>query len=82
MRAVASGKFLDAPGGIDEFLFAGKEGMAGGADTNADVALGGAGMINGSAGTGDRRFDVVGMKISFHKKRDRKNITDKVSRKR
>lgn len=74
--AVAAGEFLDASGGINEFLFAGEKGMARRADTDLDVALGGTGVVNGPAGAGDRRFDVIGMDISFHSEKGNETITE------
>ena len=69
LGAVTAGELLDAACSIDEFLFAGEEGMAGSADTDADIAFGGASHVVGSASAGDRRLDVVRMDVSFHKMR-------------
>jgi hypothetical protein len=56
-----------AAGGIHEFLLAGKEGVAGGADFYADVALmGGAGDEGVAAGAMDADFAVMGMNGCFH----------------
>ena len=64
--AVATGEFLDPAGGIDEFLLAGKERMAGRADTDLDVALGGTSAIISAAGATDDALVIVGMNICFH----------------
>ena len=37
--AVTALEFVDASGGIDEFLFTGEKGMAGGANTDFDVVV-------------------------------------------
>ena len=69
--AETAGEFLDATGGIDEFLLAGEEGMAGGADADLEIAAGGAHMINGATGAGDGGLDVFWMNLCFHgSKRD------------
>ncbi len=48
--AEAAVEFLDAAGGIDEFLLAGEEGVAGGADADFEFTTGGAHVVNGAAG--------------------------------
>ena len=69
LRAVAAGELLDAACGVDELLLARKERMAGGANTDANVAFGRASVVVGPASAGNRRFNVIGMDISFHKMR-------------
>jgi len=55
------------PGGVHELLLAGKEGMAGGADFYADIALvGGAGNEGVAAGAMNANFAVMGMNGCFH----------------
>jgi hypothetical protein len=56
--AVTAGEFLDASGGIDEFLFAGEKRMASGADTDSNVTPRGAGVIDRAA-----RADHIGLVI-------------------
>lgn len=64
-------EFLDAAGGIDEFLLAGKEGMACGADADLEVTPGGAHVINGAASAGDGGLFVFWVNLCFHgSKRD------------
>ena len=57
---------LDAACRIDELLLAREKRVAGGADADLDVALGGAGVINSAAGATDRGLVIVGMNICFH----------------
>ena len=63
---VTARELLDTAGGVDELLLASEEGMAGRADANLDVALGGAGVVNGPTSAGDRGLLVIGMNICFH----------------
>src|ERR1039458_8341792 len=64
---VLAAETLDAAGGVHELLLAGKEGMAGGADFYADVALvGGAGDECVTAGAMHADFAVAGMDGCFH----------------
>src|SRR5208282_3243179 len=64
---ILAAEALDAAGGVHELLLAGKEGMAGGADFYADVALvGGAGGKCVTAGAMHPDFAVVGMDGCFH----------------
>jgi hypothetical protein len=64
--AEALREFLHASGGIDELLLAGEKGMAGRANTEAQVLFSGAGMIDGAAGADDLAFHVFGVDIGFH----------------
>jgi len=64
---VLSAETLDAAGGVHELLLAGKEGMAGGADFYADVALvGGAGDECVPTGAMHADLVVAGMDGCFH----------------
>ena len=63
---VTAGEFLDASGGIDELLLPGEKGMAGRTNTEADVLLGGACMIDRAASADDLAFHVFGVNIRFH----------------
>lgn len=63
---VASGEFLDAPGGIDELLLPGEEGMASCTDADLQIALRGAGVINGAASASDGGLFVFRVNICFH----------------
>ena len=64
---VLAAETLDTTGGVHELLLAGKEGMAGGADFYADVALvGGAGGEGVTAGAMHADLAVAGMDGCFH----------------
>jgi len=64
---VLAAEALDAAGRVHELLLAGKEGMTGGADFYADVALmSGTGDECVAAGAMDANFAVVGMDGCFH----------------
>jgi len=64
---VLAAEALYAAGGVHELLLAGKEGMAGGADFYADVALvGGAGGKCVSAGAMHADLAVAGMNGCLH----------------
>lgn len=65
--AVAAGELLNATRRVDELLFTGEVGVAGCADTDLDVVLGGAGLVGGSAGTDDGGIVIIGMEAGFHK---------------
>lgn len=62
-RAVTTLEFIDASGGIDEFLFASEKGVAGGANTDFDVVVRRARTIRRTASTHDDGFDVIGMNV-------------------
>ena len=64
--AVALGEFLNATGGIDEFLFAGKKRMAGRADTDSNVAPGRARLVNRAACANDVGLVIFWMNACFH----------------
>ena len=64
--AVALGEFFDATGGVDEFLFAGEKRMTSGADTDSNVALGRAGMIDRAARANDVGFVIFWVNACFH----------------
>src|SRR5450759_6472 len=64
---VLAAETLDAAGGVHKLLLAGKEGMAGGADFHADVALvGGAGGKCVTAGAMHADLAVAGMDRCLH----------------
>src|SRR5262245_55763718 len=64
---VLSLESFDAAGGIDQFLFAGKEGMAFRADFKMDFRLRRAGLKGFAACASDDRVDVVRMYVCFHR---------------
>src|SRR5678816_1786266 len=57
---------LDAPGGVQEPLLAGEEGVALGADLHLDGRHGGAGVDDLPAVAGDRGVNVVRANASLH----------------
>ena len=63
---VTARELLNATRGVDELLLAGEERMARRADADFDVALRGAGVVNGAARARDRGLLVIGMNICFH----------------
>ena len=64
--AVALGEFFDAAGRVHKFLFAGEKRMAGGADTDSNVAPGRAGVIHRAARANDVGLVVFWMNACFH----------------
>lgn len=74
--AVTPREFLDAASGVDELLLAGKEGMAGGADADLNVLLGGTSVIDRSAGAGNLGLAIIRVNVRFHGK----TWADKVAR--
>src|SRR5213080_969833 len=64
--AVTTREFFHAPGGVDEFLFAGKKRMAGSADADFNVSFGRAGVINHAARANDIGLLVIGMNFRLH----------------
>lgn len=63
---IAARVFLDASRGIDELLFPGEKRMAGGADANFNVLLGGAGVVDSTARAGDVGLEILWMNVRFH----------------
>ena len=59
-------ELINTPAGINEFLFAGKERMALGADFNRHITFGGTGLHRFAASALDRGFFILGMNSSFH----------------
>jgi hypothetical protein len=64
-------ELVHSAGGIDEFLLAGVEGMAGVANTEENGVLGGAGLDHVAARATDFRCLILRMNVSFHKKGSR-----------
>ena len=65
--AIALVEAIDAPGSIDELLFAGEEGVASRANFDVQVALlGGAGMERLAASAGNCYIDVFWVNSWFH----------------
>ena len=63
---VATVELVDTARRIHEFLFAGEEGMALGADADLVLGTGGLDMPHLAAGASDDRVTVSGMEILFH----------------
>jgi hypothetical protein len=66
LHAVAFLEPFNTPCGVDQFLLAGEERMAGGADLRADFLLGGAGLKIVAAEAFDGNFVVLGVDSFFH----------------
>jgi hypothetical protein len=64
--AVALGEFLNATGSIDKFLFAGEKRMAGGANTDSNVAPGRAGVIHRAARANNVGLVILWVNACFH----------------
>src|SRR5438046_7385287 len=75
--AVTTHEFFHAPGGVDEFLFAGKKRMAGGADADFNVSFGRAGVINRAARANDIGLLIIGMNVRLHIKKRAENLAAK-----
>ena len=56
----------DTSAGVDDLLLTGQEGVALGAHFHADVLFGGAGGIDGAAGTANGGLLVIGMNTCSH----------------
>ena len=59
-------ELVNASAGVDQLLLAGIERMALGADFNENVLLGGAGLIDGTAGAADLGLLIIRMDSGFH----------------
>jgi len=72
--AETPGEFLDAASRVDKLLLAGEEGVTSRTDTEAEILLGGAGMVDRTAGADDLTFHVLGVDIGFHGSAKRSSI--------
>jgi hypothetical protein len=73
---ISASEFFDAASRVDEFLFTGEKGMAGGTDTNFDIAASRPSAIDSATCADDRGLRVVRMDISLHVcKKEFKTIT-------
>ena len=75
--AVTAREFFHAPGGVDEFLFAGKKRMAGGTDADFNVSFGRAGVINHAARANDVGLLIIGMNVRLHIEKRVENLAAK-----
>src|SRR5213595_2682780 len=75
--AVTTREFFHAPGGVDEFLFAGKKRMAGGADPDFNVSFSRAGVINRAARANDIGLLVIGMNVRLHVEKRAESLATK-----
>ena len=65
-HAVTLLELINTSAAVNEFLAAGVEGVALGADLNGDVLLGGAGLDDFAAGASDGSLLVIGMDSFLH----------------
>jgi len=65
---VLSSETFDAAGGINQFLLARKEGVAGGTNFNLYILDGGTGFDNIPAGAANLRRLILGVYLLFHAK--------------
>src|SRR2546430_11897524 len=63
---LAPREFLHPPGRIDELLFPGEKRMAGGANTDFNVPLGRARVIDSAASADDIGLVILRMNVRFH----------------
>ena len=66
LDTVLAVELINAAAGVNELLLAGVEGMALGADLNADAGAGGAGLDSGAAGALDNGGLIVRMDSCLH----------------
>src|SRR6266700_7335660 len=71
---VTAGKFLDAPGGIDELLFACEKRMTSGTNTDLNITARRAGVINHAARTDDIGIVILWMNACFHLQKGARNV--------
>jgi hypothetical protein len=72
--AVPAGKFLDAPGSIHEFLFAGEKGMTSGANTDLNIAACGASVIHRTACAHHIGLVILWMNTGLHLWKGARNL--------
>ncbi len=72
--AVSLGEFLDAPGGIDELLFASEKRMTSGTNTDLNIPPRGTGMIHRPARTNDIGLVILWMDTRFHVRKGARNL--------
>ena len=73
---ITASEFFDPAGGVDEFLFTSKIGMASGTNTNLDIAASRPSAINSATCTDDCGLCIVRVDISLHGfKKEFKSIT-------
>jgi len=75
--AVTAREFFHAPGGVDEFLFAGEKRMARSADPDFNVSFSRAGVINRAARANDIGLLIIGMNIRLHVEKRARNLAAK-----
>ena len=71
---VTTRELFHAPGGVDEFLFAGKKRMAGSADADSNISFGRASMINRAARANDIGLLIIGMNVRLHVEKRAQNL--------
>jgi len=75
--AVTTREFFHAPGGVDEFLFAGEKRMARGADPDFNVPFSRAGVISRAARANDISLVIIGMNVRLHVEKRAQNLAAK-----
>ena len=73
--AIAASEFLDAPGSIDELLFAGEKGMTSGTNTDLNIATRGAGVIHRATRTDHVGLVILWMNACFHLSNGTRNVS-------
>src|SRR5438132_3593313 len=71
---VAAGEFFDAPGGIDELLFAREKRMTSGTNTDLNITARRAGVINGPARAHDIGIVILWMNARFNLQKEAGNV--------
>ena len=72
--AIAPRKLLDAPRGVDKFLFASEKGMTSGTNTDLNIAACGASVIHRPARAHHIGFVIFWMNACFHLPNEARNV--------
>ena len=72
--AVAAGEFFDAPGGIDELLFAREKRMTSGTNADLNITARRAGVIDCAARADDIGIVILWMNGCFHLQKEARNV--------
>ena len=71
---VAAGEFFDAPGGIDELLFAREKRMTSGTNADLNITARRAGVINRAARAHNIGIVILWMNGCFHLQKEARNV--------
>ena len=74
---VTTRELFHAPGGVDEFLFAGEKRMAGSTDADFNVSFGRASVINRAARANHIGLLIIGMNVRLHVQKGAQNLAAK-----